>query len=129
MGKLLRKYGCSRFADPDFLLALPDFINNPSVTGFFIENASILSNGLPESGFKGLSSPMKSKYFEDEFPGFSTTIGTTLYVPTKFNYPGIDAISVSVQLKTGPKPKLGNPQPLLALLYPIQIIIAETLSF
>ena len=40
--KQLRKYGMNKFGDKDFLKALDEFIDNASVTGFFIEE-SVLS--------------------------------------------------------------------------------------
>jgi hypothetical protein len=51
----------NNFGDSDFLSALDDYIDNPSVTGFFIEQAVLSyigSHGLNIS--KGIYSPMET---------------------------------------------------------------------
>ena len=63
------------FADTDFLTSSPDYIDNPCVTGFMIEQAilsSIVSNGLAIG--ESIGRPMMLVMFNDEFPKFRTDV-------------------------------------------------------
>src|SRR5438270_6723922 len=88
-------------SDNDFWNSLLNHINNPSITGFIIEQA-ILSrisfSGLNIAG-RGINTSMSVVLFSGSFPDFQT--GTTgksiLYCPHKFNYRGIDGIIVRIE--------------------------------
>jgi hypothetical protein len=61
-----------KFGDADFLIALNDYITNPSVTGFFIEQAvlsSIAANGLEIS--EQVSKRMNTVMFKGDIPDFN----------------------------------------------------------
>ena len=82
------------FADKDFLRSLPNYINNPSVCGFMIEQAvlsSIALNGLnitPETNH-----PMEVNLFDRRIPDLRhQTENPVLHVPHIFNFPAIDGI-------------------------------------
>ena len=108
------------FADTDFLKSLPDYINNPCVAGFMIEQAvlsSIRSNGLAIG--TGINKPMTMVMFESKFPKFQTDkIGTpVLYCPRQFNFRGVDGIIVRIAPEgKSPKRKLS--------MFPLQITLA-----
>jgi hypothetical protein len=88
----LRRYKVDKFGDTDFLMALNAYIDNPSVTGFFIEQAilsSIASRGLQIS--QDLSKKMDTVVFSGSIPKFNTTKSDpVLYCP--INYRGVDGI-------------------------------------
>jgi hypothetical protein len=119
------------FADTDFLKSLPDYINNPSVTGFMIEQAvlsSIVSNGLAIGG--GIGKPMRLIMFKDDIPQFRTDITDqpVLYCPRKFNFRNIDGIIVSVEplqkRKKGNQAIHSEQKKRKLCMYPIQITLA-----
>ena len=95
-GRQLRKFGMTKFGDILFWLALDDYIDNPSVTGFFIEQAvlsSIASHGLDIA--ENISGPINIVIFAGKFPQFDRhTHGAVLYCPLKFNYGSINGIIV-----------------------------------
>ena len=96
------------FADIDFLSSLPDYIHNPSITGFMIEQAvlsSIKSHGLDIGA--GINHPMKLVMFEGNFPRFETKVRKqpVLYCPQQFNFRGIDGIIVHIPPQGNPKGK------------------------
>ena len=92
----LRVYKMDKFGDTDFLISLNDYITNPSVTGFFIEQAvlsSIAANGLEIS--EQISKRMNTVMFKGDIPDFNRTEGDpVLYCPIDFNYRAIDGIIV-----------------------------------
>ena len=111
-----------RFCDMDFLQSLPDYIHNPSVVGFMIEQAvlsSIALNGLnirPETNRR-----MVVKAFEEEVPNVDDdTEGPILYLPQAFNFKAIDGVIVVKE----PEPKEGLSEKKLLVL-PLQITVAE----
>jgi hypothetical protein len=92
----LRQYKADEFGDIDFLMALNGYTDNPSVTGFFIEQAilsSIASRGLEIS--EEVSKKMDTVMFSGVAPNFNTTKSDpVLYCPIDFDYRGIDGIIV-----------------------------------
>jgi hypothetical protein len=91
------------FTATDFLKSLRDYINNPCVTRFMVEQAVLSSIEL-----KGLAaalgernSSMTVVMFHDAFPKFRTdtnsTIKPILYCPQKYNFRGIDGIIVWIE--------------------------------
>jgi hypothetical protein len=92
----LRRYKVDKFGDIDFLTALNDYIDNPSVTGFFIEQAilsSIASRGLEIS--KQISKGMDTIMFNGSVPNLKKTEGDpVLYCLISFNYSGIDGMII-----------------------------------
>lgn len=93
---LMRKVN---FADTDFLASLPEFITNPSVTGFIIEKAvlsSIASHGLAIGA--EIREPMEIRLFADLFNIAADITGEpVLYCPEKFNHEAIDGIIVFIE--------------------------------
>lgn len=94
------------FADTDFLKSLSNFINNPSVTGFMIEYAVLLSigsNGLAIGAT--IQKPIDMIIFTEATPNFRKDITDrpVLYHPGKFDFKGIDG--VIVRIETRPKLK------------------------
>ena len=92
----LRRYGRNALGDFYFLLrALPMFADNPSVTGFLIEQAvlsSIGNKGLDIS--EGINSPMETVMFGGDFPEIHTRKPLTLYCPLQCNLRAIDGLVV-----------------------------------
>jgi SAP domain len=92
-------------------------IDNPSVTGFFIEQAilsSIASHGLKIH--KEISKNMHTVMFSGSFPRFNMTErNPVLYCPINFNYRGIDGIIVRFVEKK-------------CFMFPLQITIAKSHS-
>jgi hypothetical protein len=113
----LRRYKMDKFGDIDFLTALNDYINNPSVTSFFIEQAvlsSIASRGSEIS--EQISKKMDTVMFSGNIPEFNRTEGDpVLYCPIDFNYRAIDGIIVRF---TGRK----------CFMFPLQITVAKSHS-
>ena len=113
----LRRYKMDKFGDTDFLAALNDYISNPSITGFFIEQAvlsSIASRGLEIS--EQISKRMDTVMFSGDIPEFNTTKGDpVLYCPIDFNFRGIDGIIVRF---AGRK----------CFMFPLQITVAKSHS-
>jgi hypothetical protein len=91
----LRRYKVDKFGDTGFLMALNVYIDNPSVTSFFMEQAilsSIASRGLEIS--QGISKKMDTVIFSGSMPIFNTTKSDpVLYCPMNFNYCGVDGIT------------------------------------
>ena len=110
------------FANRDFLESLPDYISNPCVSGFIIEQAvlsSIATSGLdikkPE-----INRSMNVVSFQGRRPNFHTeTKKPVLYIPQVFNFRGIDGVIVWI----GPKPKTGRKTQKL-FIFPLQITLA-----
>jgi hypothetical protein len=117
----LRYYGVSRFGDGGYLSALNQYINNPSVTGFFLEQAvlsSITSRGLDIS--REISGPMKAIMFPGKVTRFDENqSGPVLYWPLQFNYPAVDAIIVRFDNSNKRKK---------CFIYPLQITVAKSHS-
>ena len=115
----LRCFGIDKFGDKNFLIALDDYIGNPSVTGFFIEQAvlsSIASRGLNVS--KEISGPMTIVMFAEKYPIFDKDISeAVLYCPLKFNYGGIDGIIVRFDHSEGK-----------CFMFPLQVTVAKSHS-
>ena len=120
------------YHDTEFLNALPEYIDNPSVAGFMIEHAvlaSIAINGLSYLPYS--PSSIETSFFKGEIPSFDTSKDkTVLYIPQRYNFPTIDGIIVrteGIEIKAGgkkpqqtqeeeeTKPKL--------FMYPIQITL------
>ena len=111
----LHRYGMSKVGFMDSLESLDQFISNKSVVGFFIEQAvlqTIQSRGLMT--IKEISNSMDKITFND-FPVYNTSKPRVLYVPTTYNYPGIDGIIVWL-----------DHQKMEAKLYPFQVTIAKS---
>lgn len=107
--------------DRELMQLLPNYVSNPCVTGFIIEQAilsSIVLEGLnitPE-----LNRPMEVAFFQADFPSFNTTTnGPVLYIPKVFNYRNIDGIIVRI----APKPR-GKKTKQELFMYPLQITLA-----
>lgn len=113
----LRRYKMDKFGDTDFLTALNDYIGNPSVTGFFIEQAvlsSIALRGLEIAG--QISKRMDTVIFDGIIPNFHMTEGDpVLYCPINYNYRGIDGIIIRFTEGT-------------CYMFPLQITIAKSHS-
>jgi hypothetical protein len=109
-----------RFADTAFLASLPKFINNPSVSGFMIEQAvlsSIALNGL--SIRNETNCLMEVKVFDGPTVKFDPGIKKPiLYIPFSFNFKGIDGL-IACKEQQLPKKKSR------LLLLPLQITIAS----
>ena len=114
----LREYGMTAFASLDSLDTLEKYINNPSITRFFIEQAvlsSIVTNGLETMG---VNTQVRQEIFIDDYPIFNKDRrGWTLYCPLRFNYPAIDAILVQFSDDSGKKK---------CSMYPIQVTVAKS---
>ena len=97
--RLLRFHGMNRFADTDFLSSLDEYITNPSVTGFFIEQATLSWIGCHGLSIpKNTSKPPTITMFEEDYPdGINTECGLTLYCPLKFNLRAIDGIIIGFE--------------------------------
>jgi hypothetical protein len=113
-----------RFADHDFLLSLPDYINNPSVSGFMIEQAvlsSIALNGLditPET-----NRPMEVNLFSGGFPDlYPETQNPVLHLPQVSNFAAIDGIIV--RKESGSKGR-GSGGKVRLLMFPLQITVTK----
>jgi hypothetical protein len=125
---LLAKNVC--FADKDFLKSLPQYINNPSVTGFMMELAvlsSIASTGLKLVESNDLkipaeiNSPMEVNLFRGRIPNLDpNTEGPVLHVPQAFNFRAIDGVIVL-------KESRGRTKRRLFVVF-LQITLAETHS-
>jgi hypothetical protein len=113
----LRRFKVDKFGNTDFLTALNDYIDNPSVTGFFIEQAilsSIVSRGLNIQG--EIYKKMDTVMFSGSFPKFDKTEGApVLYCPINFNYRGIDGIIIRFTEKK-------------CFMFPLQITVAKSHS-
>ena len=106
-----------QFHDMDFLHSLPQYISNPSVAGFMIEQAvlaSIVLHGLhivPKH-----QGPITAIFFENKFPSFDTTRDEpALYIPKAFNFRHIDGIIVQIENTKDEKRKL--------FMFPLQITL------
>jgi hypothetical protein len=122
VGTMLLASSNLRFTDKDFLKSLPEYIKNPSVTGFMIEQAVLSSNALnglnisPET-----NRSMVVRLFKGQTANLDPdTEDPVLYLPHAFNFKGIDGLIVRRELQ--PKPGL-NKRRLLVL--PLQITVAR----
>jgi hypothetical protein len=91
-----------RFHDKDFLQSLPEYISNPSVTGFMIEQAVLASIVLLNDLdiVPKYQRTMHAIFFEGDFPSFDTARNDLVfYVPKAFNFRNIDGIIVSIGQK------------------------------
>ena len=122
IGTMLLATSNLRFADRDFLKSLPEYINNPSVTGFMIEQAvlsSIALNGLNIRQETNRS--MEVKLFKGPTVRLDpNTENPVLYIPTAFNFKGIDGLIVSKEFE--PPPGMTKRR---LLLLPLQITVAS----
>jgi len=91
----LRDHKMTEFANLDSLNVLKEHIRNPSVTGFFIEQAvlsSIVARGL---AVMNINQHVRQEMFVDDYPTFNKSLENwVLYCPMQFNYPAIDGILV-----------------------------------
>jgi hypothetical protein len=114
----LREHNMTTFASLDSLDRLEKYINNPSITGFFIEQAvlsSIVTNGLETMG---VNTQVRQEMFVNDYPIFNKSRrGWTLYCPLRFNYPAIDAILVQFSDSISEKK---------CSMYPIQVTVAKS---
>lgn len=112
--KELAKLGTYLFSIEDSIEAMRLLINNPSVVGYFLENAilrSIVTTGIPCLGIFG---PMPQFVFEG-FLSYDLTHERALYSPKSFNFPSIDAILLRL-----------SPADKKAELMPMQITIQKS---
>ena len=120
----LHSYGMNKAGFMDSLQSLDQFIDNRSVLGFFIEQAvlrTIQSRGLNVDG--KISNSMDMITFDDDFPTLNVSKERALYVPTGFNYRAVDGIVLWLDTS-----KQKGEEPKEALVYPIQVTIAESHS-
>jgi hypothetical protein len=117
----LRRYGIEKFGQTDFLTALNQYVDNPSVIGFFIEQAvlsSIAAHGLNIE--QDICQTMIVQMFEKDYPRFNTNAtNPTLYCPLDFNDRGIDGIIVRFDNSDGKK---------TCFMFPLQITVAKAHS-
>ncbi len=119
--RMLRHFGKINSGENQFLQSLNDYIHNPSVTGFFIEQAvlsSIANNGLQ---LNDINKPMNTVMFSD-YPPYGKQENkndTILYCPLAFNFGAIDGIIVRYDISTT---KNGKHK---CFLYALQITVAE----
>ena len=100
------------FGDTDFLKSLPQYIKNPSVTGFMMEMAilsSIASTGLKLTELKDLkipaviNCPMQANLFLGRIPNLdSNTENPVLLIPQAWNFRAIDGVIVQKESKRDP---------------------------
>jgi hypothetical protein len=119
---LLASHVC--FAGSDFLQSLPNYINNPSVSGFMIEQAvlsSIALNGLritPETNH-----PMEVNLFSGRLPRLRPeTENPVLHLPILSNFAAIDGMIV--RKESGSKGR-GSGGKVRLLIFPLQITVAK----
>jgi len=91
-------YDLAEFLTPKWFDSLPSG-SNPVVLGFLIEE--MLLSWISVYGFLGAHSTFKSKpdvvqLFHDDLPQVSAVPGFTLYIPSKYNNPAVDAIMVPI---------------------------------
>lgn len=87
------------FADTDFLLSLPQFIDNEAMVGFMMEHAilsSIQSKGLKIGANLGTSMELRLLEGSPDF-GNAITDKPVLYRPRKFNFRAIDGVIILVK--------------------------------
>jgi hypothetical protein len=98
------------FGDADFLKSLSDFINNPSVTGYMIEQAvlaSIAFNGLAVAS--RIHDSMEVNIFQELIPNLAPkTNRPVLHIPKIFNYKGVDGIIVKKEPPIDEEEKQGE---------------------
>jgi hypothetical protein len=118
----LRLYGQTPVPIGDLSVALEQYIDNPSVTGFMVEQAVlswISTNGLASVDIN-LDGRMKPVAFENSTLDFSPQEQEPiLYWPRSFNFCGIDRIVVRFGEVSGEK---------TCFMYPIQITLAKSHS-
>lgn len=102
VARALRLYGRNTSVDYQFLLrALTTFANNPSVTGFLIEQAVLSSIGARGLDIgEEISSPMETIVFHGEFPEIKPDIKLALYCPLRPDFPAIDGLIVHFNKET-----------------------------
>ena len=125
IGTMLLAMSNLRF-DEDFLKSLPQYINNPSVTGFMIEQAvlsSIALNGLDITS--ETNRPMEVNLFSDRFPDLRPgTENPVLHLPKISNFEAIDG--VIVRKESGSKGQgRGRGGKVRLLIFPLQITVAK----
>ncbi|KAK2783618.1 hypothetical protein FQN52_009545 [Onygenales sp. PD_12] len=100
------------FTVKESLDAIENFINNPSVTGFFLELAVLGS--IAYHGLKSLDrgGPMKQIVFR-ACPTYDLESSLGLYIPRDYKHPAVDALVLHYQ-NTGDDERVAH-------LYPIQI--------
>jgi hypothetical protein len=123
MWRWLETINPSLFTTKDFINMIASFKTNPSVGGFAVEAAcltSISKNGLPIEDVPGYKArdPIPLMFFANGLPDLlGAQNGASLYCPSAYNFPNIDAM-ICVKLE---KPKSKPPR--LATLLPIQITL------
>ena len=117
----LRRYGIEKFGQTDFLTALNQYADNPSVIGFFIEQAVLSSTAARGLNIgQDICETMTVQAFEQNFPRFNTNAtNPMLHCPVDFNYRGIDGIIVRFDNSGGKK---------TCFMFPLQITAAKTHS-
>ena len=129
--RMLRYFRMNDFGNTNFLQALDHYINNPSVTGFFIEQAvlsCIANRGLDLS--KELRKPITTVMFLGDYSIYNLRSDLTLYCPLSFNLRGIDGIILRLEPPVNPtKHKMQVEEPKQKyFIFPIQITIAQSHS-
>jgi hypothetical protein len=107
-----------RFGETYFLYDLNQYVDNASVTGFFIEQAvlsSIAAHGLNIG--QNICTKITTDMFETDFPVFKKDESSpVLHCPLHYNYPGIDGIIVRFDNSGGQK---------TCFMFPLQITMAK----
>jgi len=89
----------THFLTPNWYESLRLAGSNPSMLGFFTEQmllSYISVTGCPSAGPE-FGGQLKSVFFQTKTPVVSSDMnGSFLYIPTSFNFEGVDAILVSV---------------------------------
>jgi hypothetical protein len=114
------------FADTDFLLSLPSFIDNRSVAGFMIEHAvlsSIRSKGLAIGEGIQKSMDLRPLTVPPEFEK-AVTDEPVLYRPRTFNFKAIDGIIVLIKPNKLNDKEDAKEEKKKLLMLPLQITLA-----
>jgi hypothetical protein len=110
------------FADTNFLLSLPHFIDNEAITGCMMEYAvlsSIQSKGLNIGEAIGTSMELRTLEGPPEFEK-APEDKPVLYRPRKFNFKAIDGVIILI--KSGKRKAKGERKKLM--MFPFQITVA-----
>jgi len=98
------------YHNTEFLNALPEYINNPSVTRFIIKHTILALIAINSLSYLPYSpSLIKTSFFKGEILSFDTSKDkTVLYIPQRYNFLTINRIIVQtkgIEIKTrGKKP-------------------------
>jgi len=98
------------------LQSLSDFITNPSVTGYMIEQAVLASIAYFGLDVPRLRGQMDVSVFHDQIPNLKPqTNRTVLHIPQIFNYKAIDGIIVKQEKPVSERKKTGITLPIAFL--------------